>query len=112
MFDRIKNLKRAKTIMEYVSKMRDGELIKNDISLDILKRLDSISQGFETGKLDDWTESEKLNNYVADLKELMKLIEFTDKEGQDKLKKFLKKMRRDYNEFDKTLDKLLGAENG
>lgn len=111
MFDRIKNLKRAKTIMEYVSKMRKGELIKNDISLDILKKLDSISQGLETGKLDN-IDIEKLNSYIVDLKELTKLIEFTNIKGQDKLKKFLKKMRRDYNEFDKTLEKLLGAENG
>ncbi len=97
--------------MEYVSKMRDGELIKNDISLDILKKLDSISQGLENGKLDG-IDIEKLNSYIADLKELMKLIEFTNIKGQDKLTKFLKKMRRDYNEFDKVLEKLLGAENG
>lgn len=109
MFDKIK---RAKRVMAYVSKMKNNpDLIKSDIQIDIMKRIDDIRVAQAAGKLNH-LYPDAIESYISDLKKFIDLYDNLDKSGQKTIIKHCKFLKERYDNLDKAISKAIGDGSG
>jgi hypothetical protein len=103
MFNRIKNLKKAKGLLEYAKKMgMNPTLIKADIGLDIMKLKSRVRKANKLNPLDKAV----MNEYISDLEKLDKFI-LNPKQSKEIIY-LCKHWKEKYGNFEQVIDKILG----
>jgi len=86
-------------------------MIKADIQIDIMKRIEEIKAARDAGKLNN-LYPDAIDNYIENLKKIIDLYDNLDKTGQKSLLKLLKVIKDRYGNLDKAITKAIGDDPG